>query len=55
VIAHVLLVRKHGIVPPFPLADRAQPPAGQAKHEAGWQPAPAAEHGSGAVGVSREP
>ncbi len=27
VIAHVLLVRKHGIVPPFALADRGEPNA----------------------------
>jgi len=55
VIAHVLLVRKHGIVPPFPLADRAQPTAGHAQREAERPPAPAPERSSVASGVSREP
>jgi hypothetical protein len=55
VIAHVLLVRKHGIVPPFPLADRAQPMAGHAQREAERGPAPAPERSSVASGVSREP
>ena len=55
VVAHVLLVRKHGIVPPFPLADRAQPTARQAKGDAERSLAPAAEPESVPVGVSREP
>jgi ubiquinol-cytochrome c reductase cytochrome b subunit len=32
VIAHVLLVRRHGIVPPFQLTDRLEPAADQPEH-----------------------
>jgi quinol-cytochrome oxidoreductase complex cytochrome b subunit len=42
VIAHVLLVRKHGIVPPFALADRGQPAAREPAPEPEPEPEPEA-------------
>jgi ubiquinol-cytochrome c reductase cytochrome b subunit len=42
VIAHVLLVRRHGIVPPFQLSDRGEPTA--------REPEPARQPDSAPVG-----
>ena len=59
VVAHVLLVRKHGIVPPFPLADRAQPhrpvtcPARSRRRGSGHRPEPVPAASPAAPGAGR--
>src|SRR5450759_890383 len=49
VAAHILLVRKHGIVPPFPLSDSQQRPPLSAETNGGPKPseAPKAANGPG--------
>jgi len=49
VAVHILLVRKHGIVPPFPLSDSQQRPPLSAETNGGPKPseAPKAANGSG--------
>jgi Cytochrome b(N-terminal)/b6/petB len=49
VVAHILLVRKHGIVPPFQLADGGAP--GLLAAEGDAEPVPASDHGSGNRGA----
>jgi quinol-cytochrome oxidoreductase complex cytochrome b subunit len=49
VIAHVLLVRKHGVVPPFPLAGTVSAPATAASREAA-EPHPVASLDAGGDG-----
>jgi ubiquinol-cytochrome c reductase cytochrome b subunit len=48
VVVHVLLVRKHGIVPPFQLSNTEQMPASTAEHASAPEPGntPSAEQAS---------